>query len=262
MDKTIPFFYYDILSRVIPGAVTLVVFSVIESLPPISWLLSLTSQFAHHGWYTDGQGWQTIAIPIVLLGLCYLIGTLYEVFDHSIGIKQLLDRSEDEIFRSALEKDGQPGDSVIAKRAIKEVTKYRYALWEKITLEGSSDPKMSLVFAHCHRYQAEHKMFLHLIYPSLLLTVFSLYFAVFSFANPYTILNCLEALSGICLLSIGPFMSAMLFYASEKRNERRWLQVVIFCRQLGWRRACVVRCFPRDTDALGAGEPSNWIDWC
>jgi len=248
MDKTIPFFYYDILSRVIPGAVTLAVISVIASLPPISCLLSFTGQYAHHGWYTDGQGWQAIAMPIVLLGLCYLIGTLYEVFDYSLPMKWPLERSDHKAFLCVLKKDGQDGDRVIAKKAAAEIEKYKYALREKITLEGSSKPEMSLVFAHCHRYQAEHKMFLHLIYPTFL-------FTLFSFLNRYTFSSCHEFLLGICWLVIGLLTSAMLFYASEKRNKRRWLQTLIFCRQLGWRGACVDRCFPGDAAAKGTEEP-------
>ncbi len=102
MDKTIPFFYYDIMSRIIPGAATLAVLSVIRSLPPISWLLSFTNRFAAPGLQTTGQGWQTIAMPIVLLGVCYLIGTLFEIFDYWAPMKWLLKPSDDKMFLHVL----------------------------------------------------------------------------------------------------------------------------------------------------------------
>ena len=247
MDKTIPFFYYDIMSRIIPGAAALAVLSIIKSLPPISWLLSFTNQYARYGLQTDGQSWQTIAMPIVLLGLCYLIGTLYEIFDYWPPMKWLLGPSDDRMFLSVLEEDGEEGDRAIAKKGMKEIRRYKYALWEEITMKGSSEPAMSLVFAHCHRYQAEHKMFLHLIYPTLL-------FTVFSFANPYTFLNWKAILLGVCWVIIGLAVSAMFFYASQARDKRRWLQTLIFCRQLKLRDACVLRCFGPNNASDGREE--------
>ncbi len=138
--------------------------------------------------------------------------------------------------QDAIKEDGQEDDKVIAKRGIEEIHRYKYALWEEITLKGSSEPAMGLVFAHCHRYQAEHKMFLHLIYPSML-------FALFSFANPNTFINTEAILQGTSWLVIGLGISTILFRASEARDKRRWLQALIFCRQLGLRDICARRCF-------------------
>ncbi len=38
MDSPLPFFYYDILSRIVPGAATLAVLWNVNGFAPIAWL--------------------------------------------------------------------------------------------------------------------------------------------------------------------------------------------------------------------------------
>jgi len=75
MDNPLPFFYYDILSRIVPGAATLAVVWPTKGFPPVDWLLWFVST-------GEREGWEKLAVPIILLGLCYVIGVVYEVLDY------------------------------------------------------------------------------------------------------------------------------------------------------------------------------------
>jgi len=97
-----------------------------------------------------------------------------------------------------------------------QVRRLRFHLWETLVFKGGCDTGMGTVFAHCHRFQAEYKMFFHLIYPALLfagLSVWSrrpLWWACFDLA----------------------LIVPTLFYLSHLRNQRRWLQTLSFCKHL------------------------------
>jgi len=74
MDS-LPFFYYDILARIVPGAATLAVVwdNKIAFHLPVAWLM----KFAN----ADGD-WRKVVVPVALLGLSYVIGVVYEVADY------------------------------------------------------------------------------------------------------------------------------------------------------------------------------------
>lgn len=74
MDKLIPFFRYDILARIVPGALTLAVlaFAGVE-LPPV-WADLFRGNTS--GSPIPGSA---VLVPLVCAGVCYVIGVLYEV---------------------------------------------------------------------------------------------------------------------------------------------------------------------------------------
>ena len=72
MDK-LPFFYYDILSRITPGATALATLFLIGDKMPPSW----------HSFFVEGEeNWKAVVVPLLLGGLCYVIGVLFEAVEH------------------------------------------------------------------------------------------------------------------------------------------------------------------------------------
>ncbi len=205
MDK-LPFFYYDILSRITPGAATLATFFLIrEKMPP-----SLRSFFV------DGQqNWKAVVVPLVLGGLTYVIGVLFETLDYIPGIKSVVLRSDKRAFSQAWHASFGSSRGLEGWSA-EQVRRLRFHLWERLVLDCGRVSGMDTVFAHCHRFQAESKMFLHLIYPALLFAGLSL--------------GSKQPLWWACVAVF--IVVPTLFYLSYARNGRRWLQTVSFCKLL------------------------------
>jgi len=73
MDK-LPFFYYDILSRITPGATALATLFLIGDKMPPSW----------HSFFVEGEeNCKAVVVPLLLGGLCYVIGVLFEAVDYA-----------------------------------------------------------------------------------------------------------------------------------------------------------------------------------
>ncbi len=70
MGRGFPFFHYDILARIMPGALTLAVMICAGVVLPDRLLDMLKSE----------KGWNPVLTPIVFAGASYGIGVLYEVF--------------------------------------------------------------------------------------------------------------------------------------------------------------------------------------
>jgi hypothetical protein len=223
MNYSFPFFFFDIVSRIIPGAFTVAIWPMVLGRSPMEWLDSLPK---------DSGGWKSVVVPFLLACLCYAIGVLYEVFDYLPPMKVLILKSEDSLFASVWAEQSRKYGML--PKTLKEITVgrsgdemrfFRFVLWEELLLNLGVDPNKSTIFAHCHRFQAEHKMLLHFIYPCLLLAGLSLWYR-----HPYR---------GIAELCAVPFFFAL----SLSRNRRRWLQVVSFCLHLELVEKCVVCCF-------------------
>jgi len=208
MDKPIPFFYFDILSRMIPGAATLASLHMIRQQLPDAWQTLFEGQ----------ETWKAVVVPLAIAGLCYAIGVLFEAIDYSGLMRPVVWWIDDTGWFNALRVSGD--DEKKRREELQQLTKlqvrrYRIRLWDTLVFEGARDTGFGTIFAHCHRYQAEHKMFLHLVYPALLTFVFS-----FALHVPWW--RALIALAAV----------AILVYVSYRRNERRWLQVLSSDRYL------------------------------
>lgn len=207
MDHPIPFFYYDILSRMIPGGATLAALHMIRQELPGFWLTLFWGQ----------ETWKAVVVPIAIAGLCYVIGVFFEAIDYSAVMRPVVWWIDDKGWSNALRVSGD--DEKARREELQQLTKlqmrrYRIRLWDTLVFEGARDMGFGTIFAHCHRFQAEHKMFLHLTYPALLTLVFS-----FAMGMPWRALIALATV-------------AILVYVSYKRNERRWLQVLSSDRYL------------------------------
>ncbi|HZP05391.1 MAG TPA: hypothetical protein VFB43_10860 [Terracidiphilus sp.] len=213
MENPLPFFYYDILSRIVPGAATLAVLSIAKGFPPMAWLLSFISA-------GDREGWEKLAVPIVLLGLCYVIGVIFEVADYFpdlgrlAGMKWFTKQIDRRAFFWAVNEAGTQSDKDLcreSKTKANEIEARRDELWNRLTFLGGSKPEMKAVFEHCHRFQAEQKMFLHLLYPTLLFELVSIRNWMSQWQGP---------------LGLGAL--ALFFICCRSRSRRRWLQTVAF----------------------------------
>ena len=216
MDNPLPFFYYDILSRIVPGAATLAVLWPTKGFAPMHWLHCFVTAESH-------EDWEKIAMPVLLLGLCYVIGVVFEVLDYfpEIGwfkgmtwVSQWIDRCA---YSWTLKKIGDKYDGAICQALSEKgddpIRMYGDELWQQLTFEGGSKPEMQPAFAHCHRFQAEQKMFLHLLYPTFLFEVLHLKDWWLDWQGP------------IGLLAFGLFAMGC-----RARSRRRWLQCLIFSK--------------------------------
>ena len=252
MDSPLPFFYYDILSRIVPGAATLSVLWQLQGFGPIDWFKS----FVKSG---EKDSWEKLVVPVLMIGLCYVIGVVFEVIDYvfdvdlpekwngrlpRLALNLMMEISiwfDDRAFFWALHKRGPKNDKERKQGSLpnlegldgdvpplskfdaidwkdrKAIKDRRTDLWERLTYLGSSGEKMKLVFAHCHRFQSEQKMFLHLIYPAALFVLLWLcQFRYFPYSFPLQ--DVIVALFAIPALGL----------CCRSRCRRRWLQVVTF----------------------------------
>lgn len=209
MGNIIPFFYYDILARVLPGAITLAVVAMTPNLLPASLMEFVNGK----------DGWKPAGIPLLLGGLAYAIGVIYEVFDYAI-LRKLTDKWEETAFQSAWSRFSRiapVSDALLldGQNVRPLAVEFRRRLWSDVVLEGSQDSAKALMFAHCHRFQAEYKMFLHLFYPSLLLSLLSL--------HPCHPVRAIA----YC------FIAGISLWLAHRRDDRRWWQALITGHWMG-----------------------------
>lgn len=208
---TLPYFYYDILSRIVPGAATLAVVWPTRGFPPVDWLLWFVST-------GEKEGWEKLAIPVVLLGLCYTIGLAYEVLDYFPderwfpGVKWISDWIDDRGFRWAALRPPEDQDlkAIVAAKGLRT---HRTDLWNLLTYQGGSQPTLAPVFAHCHRFQAEQKMFFHLLYPTLIFEGIALQH--WHLDNQWI---------------IGLVAFVLFSFCCRSRDRRKWMQVIAFSK--------------------------------
>jgi len=233
MEGPLPFFYYDILSRIVPGAVTLSVLWQVRGFRPLEWLKTFVQ-------LNDKDSWQKLVVPFLLAGLCYVIGVVFEVVDYiwdvdvpqngklfrkwlKLVLNPMMELSvffDDRAFFNAVDKRGGAEDRKECGdwKNREKIQKRREVLWERLTYLGSSDEKMKLVFAHCHRFQSEQKMFLHLTYSAFLfILLWSVQFRSY-YPDPFPSQDIVASLFAILVFGI----------CCRSRCRRRWLQVVTF----------------------------------
>lgn len=258
MGNIIPFFYYDLLARIVPGALTLGVLAYAGVELPNPWRPFFSAETA----------WGAVVIPLVLAGSSYAIGVLYEVllavpglsrvrgwlasvaFDHAfrcerginygwrdLGVLQELEcqlgndgigggdfaKRLEEIKReiaSAVKNNGINEDLGKLKSDIrKSERELRFAYMNKLTHEGIADK--AVLLAHSIRLQAEARMCWHCVAPKGM-------FCLFAFR---------KCQSNGCSqqwwhLALGIALLVLLAWGAYAREWRRWLQVVISAKYM------------------------------
>ena len=212
----LPLFYYDFLARITPGAFTLATLAIINNSALVQWLLALLS---------GGDSWKAVVIPLALLGFSYVIGTVYESLDSAkpVVVRNLIDdrafrHARDRFYEGMRDSKRSPSFSV-ALPAFESTTNlaFRTLAWEKILLDALQRTESHTMFLHCHRFQAEYKLFLHLVYPAMLSVILLFYRG-----------HCGAGV--LVMVVIVPF----LLFLAYRRDERRWWQVLMFGMESGW----------------------------
>jgi hypothetical protein len=213
MDK-LPFFYYDILSRIIPGAATLgalLFFPYWIPLPRIVFdRVRIWSSFSENG--------AAVVVPLVLVGACYMIGVLFEAVDYLPGLRGTVLKWDGKAFAKKWCKS-EENRKIFGVLSPDERERLRFKMWETLVYRGGRDTGIGTVFSHCHRFQAEYKMFLHLSYTALLFLVLWTYPWGISKWTFYKVVCCV-----LC--------ASLFLVLAHLRNGRRWLQTISFCSML------------------------------
>jgi len=255
MASILPYFYYDIVARMLPGGLTLAI--LLLSMPR-SWRSILSGK----------ERWTAAVLSVVLAGLSYLIGVVYEaindsdIFEWFVRLKWFgRDYYDKKAVVDAWSRFNSPenwhGDSspkpgeLDSPCSISKESSTQ--LWERLVFQAAQRTEIKSVFEHCHRFQAEYKMFLHLRYPLLLLPFPSIRLLIhlhwryahgFSVFIPTPFIPLLTRmhwhwwepiLIGVVLglvLALG--LVTIARYLGYRRDSRRWWQVFIFSEQLGW----------------------------
>jgi hypothetical protein len=199
----IPYFYYDIVARMIPGATTLYVLALsgVRIPPVISSLL------------TGTDAWKGIATALALGGAAYAVGVLSE----ALFFFPLLYRYKKYAQKKAIVRaiNNYPWkDNCLRDTAKKDESFCRQA-WEEIVVCGSTESSMRSLFAHCHRFQAESKLCQHLLVPVLLYV------------------GTAVSWKSWPRIALGVSAFVFLIWASYYRDARRWWQVLSFGERLG-----------------------------
>jgi hypothetical protein len=226
MSYLFPFFYYDVLARIIPGAFTLAVFRVLEFIPG-NFVYSWMNIFAgDKTWksvavplvdiFTGSESWKSVVVPLLLGGLSYMIGVIYEALEFlprntldKIAFKAAWKRFRDKTTNMS-------STELACLEKVRTNERWRIHLWEKLVYYAARKSNMVSVFWHCHRFQGEYKMFCHLIYPTLILLVGS-----------YCKGNHPAEMGAVVLIVL--FVCGAYF-----RDARRWWQLLSFAEQLSW----------------------------
>ena len=208
MGDIIPYFYYDIIARMIPGAATLYVLAAtpIRFSSPISGLL------------TGTENWKGVVTMLALAGAAYTIGVFYEsLFFLPLFSKYKIYFQQKAMIHAIRKYEWN--DSALKMKAESCPKNFCTSAWENLVVLGGKEPEMKPLFAHCHRFQAEAKLCQHLLVPTLL------YVVVFISGN--TQYWCRSVAAGLTAL-------IFLVFASFWRDERRWWQVLSFGEREGF----------------------------
>ncbi len=213
MGDVIPFFYYDILARIIPGVMVLAVLRYGGLRMPEAWGSLFT------------VGWGTVIAPLVIAGTAYVIGVLLEVTWYIPGFRCVAELVSNRAFQSAHDNymwlnPGSRPDS----RGGQRLKPFRDAAWDWLILEGTEKP---LVFAHAHRFQAEMKLCRHALLPVV-------FFLVLVLSNRYGCWTQCTLLRG-WYLGLGLVTALLFAWGTYAREKRRWLQVLISVDHFRWR---------------------------
>src|SRR5690349_1222824 len=137
--ESIPFFYYDIVARIIPGGILLAI--VLLRQPEL------------RTFFSGEESWKTAAVPLAMAGASYMIGVLFEVFFSDWLFWR---RVSDVSFRKAVASHNWSSRMRKPKPKVKEAARrYRREAWSYLVLAGKRDDAQA--FAHAHRFWAEAK---------------------------------------------------------------------------------------------------------
>jgi hypothetical protein len=136
--NTIPFFYYDLLARMIPGGLLLALLRVAKLRAPCPWPVLLSGQ----------ESWKAVVVPLIFAAGAYMAGALLDGLFRWIGIAEKFGRRQ---YETVL--DANKGLRPVPPRASE--AKFQHDAWQWLALGKSNATAFSLA----HRFQAESRLF-------------------------------------------------------------------------------------------------------
>ncbi len=206
--ENLPFFYYDIIARIIPGALLIASLRSAGAKLPSEW-----------AWVFQGaEAWKNLVAALVCAGAAYMIGVLMEVVFSSP-----LDLLSRKAFESAFQSYEWRKSWFRPALKGEDYVKYRRHLWNWLTLKGAHDPR---AFAHAHRFQAETRLCCYSVLPALIFTGSAIY-------QGRICDLCRWSCSWPALA--GTAFTLLLVCGAYLREWRRWVQALVSADHFGFR---------------------------
>jgi len=209
MRDTIPYFYYDILARIIPGGLWLAVLS-------FSGFSLAGSQVKSY--FTGSEGWKAVVVPFAYVTAAYGLGLLTEILSFSPGV----DAITEGLTRVALRRawriyDWQNYDASELPPAAEN--RVRFWAWNRLVFGDNPS-----AFSHAHRFQAEAKLCYHSLPPLLFVLAIIMRRA------------CGQGWAGqVQWLVLALLLLLVCVWGAYIRERRRWLQVLASVDHCRWR---------------------------
>lgn len=213
MSERFPFFYYDLVARVIPGALLLTVLWLagINLPPPVTAAVS------------PEQGVLEPAIlSLIYFGACYAIGVAFEVSTYFFDLRRRVEQMCDRAFQDAI-RDRRWRRSVPKLDGNVEALDPRWLrrhCWNWLQLHPQE--RRAPASIHALRYTAESKMFLHMGRAGLFFPVMVLSHNVFVWARLETTWWEAPKVSFLLAVALGLSAFLVLSRAAARRERQRW----------------------------------------
>ncbi len=226
MEWRIPFFYYDVFARIIPGTLTLAVLQHVGVDLPTPWrnLLSGAS-----GAETTSS---LLVAAVSWLAAAYAIGVLFEAVSYLPPLQGLTDWVVDRAFKSAAGRRGAWRRPLAGSpRTQTELRDVRRHLNNWVMTSPAAGCRNA--FFHVHRFQAESRMCQYALIPLL----------VFAIGTAIKGLWAHAALGAVGALLVG--------FGYRQRERRRWVQALVTLDELNDYEQPDLRELQRNCQAFG-----------
>lgn len=202
--NTIPYFYFDITARIIPGGLLLA-------------LLKVMGMHASSPWpdlFAGQEAWKAATVPLVFLGAAYLLGIVLDGVFRFSTLAQRFARAQYKKVHKRAAEEGLP-----AMPAGASSENFQFELWKWLALVGG--PQNAAAFSLAHRFQAESRLLILSSIPAACLAGLSLWQRL---TIPYALAVAVAA--GLCVLGI-------FIWAAFNSERNRWTWALGAARLLG-----------------------------
>lgn len=203
--NTIPFFYYDVLARMIPGGLLLALLRV----------AGLRTPACLAGVVTGQEPWKAVIMPLIVAAMAYLLGALLDGIFRFSTLAEKFGRRQYQLVLSA-DKGLSPVPATASSK------NFQHDAWQWLALKVG--PKNTAAFSLAHRFQADSRLFILSAVPAASLAGLS----VFEWLK----ISCaawVAAGVGICVL----LLFAISAFNSEK-NRWIWTLAAICLEKAEW----------------------------
>ncbi len=206
MQLRFPYFYFDVVARIIPGAFALTVL-----------MTRVIPSFTKELWkYVNGENISILASFVaaaVCISCAYVVGIVFEALAGTIILRIPVDGIVDFSFWSAarMKTWHYPTGPMEPRDATTSIRELRFNTWNWFVHQGS--PQWRDAFSHAHRFQAESKLCLFSSIVAISWLMLTLRGASPGFSLHH------ERLTAATIAALG-------LLAHLQRERRRWQQVM------------------------------------